>query len=392
MVIAKHVRILENQFHTRDWFDSDTCADSTEQSGGDKTNMIYSEDDKNSTASEEKESLSTGETLSAQQIEALTHYPPKSAPQAPVDNIDIVSNMQIERTTRYPLRNRKETLHYELSTALAAAISQEPTTVEEAKSCGESQKWMEAIQQELKSPHDHKTWTVERLPEGNKTLSTDLRKLRIDGSVSRFKPRLVVRGFLECRVENSYAPVVDFSTIRVMSTIAVHRKYYVHQMDVRTSFLHGELYENFYIRPATGLDLTLQRSEALRLQKALYGMRKARCLWFEKWSEVMKCQHFESLRSAQCVYRRKDLQVLLYIDRIIITGPLVDDIIKLKKKLEVLLYMKDLGELGRSFGIHFDQDSEGACLSQNSPTKDIIRRFDMQNCKRVRRPVYSRGR
>lgn len=67
------------------------------------------------------------------------------------------------------------------------------------------------------------------------------RKLTDKVNVVRHKARLVVRGVLQGDVGNIFYPVVDFTTIRSALAIAVQRRYFIHQMDIRTAFLHGDI-------------------------------------------------------------------------------------------------------------------------------------------------------
>lgn len=62
---------------------------------------------------------------------------------------------------------------------------------------------------------------------------------------------------MQGNVDFTYAPVVDFNTVRAALSIAVKRNYVVHQMDVRTAFLHREIDEDVYIQPPSGSGITL---------------------------------------------------------------------------------------------------------------------------------------
>lgn len=57
----------------------------------------------------------------------------------------------------------------------------------------------------------------------------------------KYKARLVVRGFLQGILEDTYAPVIDFTTVRVALASGVQKGYMIRHFDVRIVFLHGEL-------------------------------------------------------------------------------------------------------------------------------------------------------
>lgn len=144
------------------------------------------------------------------------------------------------------------------------------------------------------------------LPQDTKAIPTRLvfkKKRREDSTTERFKARLVVKGYLYGHVEGNYSPVVDFRTIRTALAVAAERHYHIHQMDVRTAFLHGEIDQELYVLPPPGLNLCKQ-GQSMKLKKGLYGLKQAPRLWNSKWKEVMNRIGFEALKSDECVFRR----------------------------------------------------------------------------------------
>nr|GFA50963.1 zinc finger, CCHC-type [Tanacetum cinerariifolium] len=89
------------------------------------------------------------------------------------------------------------------------------------------------------------------------------RKLKVDGTIEKFKARLVIQGFRQKSTLDyfeTYAPVVRISTIRLLIALASIHSLIIHQMDVKTSFLNGELDEKVYMN---------------QLIKSLYGLKHA---------------------------------------------------------------------------------------------------------------------
>lgn len=123
------------------------------------------------------------------------------------------------------------------------------------------------------------------VPEGVKTLKRRFvfkRKMNENSAVGRYKARLVVKGFMQGEVDHTYSPVVEFITIITALALAVHREYHVHQLCVRTAFLHGRIDEDVYVLPSEGCGITLTRGKALKLNKALYGQKQSPLLWYDK--------------------------------------------------------------------------------------------------------------
>lgn len=214
--------------------------------------------------------------------EAVTYTPPL------IDNIqDTVDSEQIEEILsqpRSPRRERRKPSYYDPgSTSVARAFSAveirkpDPTTVREAILQSDSEEWKAAIESELKSLKQHGTWEIVDTPERAKPLSTIfvfLCKYDEDGTVIRHKARLVVRSFLQGNVDQTFAPVVDFTTIRTCLVVAVKRGYYIDKIDIKTAFLHGEIERDVYIDCPEGISLCKQ-GQVLQLRKGLYGLKQA---------------------------------------------------------------------------------------------------------------------
>ncbi|GKE98909.1 zinc finger, CCHC-type containing protein [Tanacetum coccineum] len=97
------------------------------------------------------------------------------------------------------------------------------------------------------------TWVLAYLPPGCKPLSWKWifkRKLKVDGTIEKFKARLVIRGFrqkLRIKYFDTYALMVRISTIRLLIAMASIHNMIIPQMDVKTAFLNYELEEEVYM-------------------------------------------------------------------------------------------------------------------------------------------------
>lgn len=93
----------------------------------------------------------------------------------------------------------------------------------------------------------------------------------------------MVKGYFQGIVDNTYAPVVDFTAVRVALAIAVKEGMVIHQLDIRTDFLHGTIGGVVHVSPPPGLTevgVTLcSEGQTLRLQKELYGLKQAPKWW-----------------------------------------------------------------------------------------------------------------
>ncbi|GJV80977.1 zinc finger, CCHC-type containing protein, partial [Tanacetum coccineum] len=110
------------------------------------------------------------------------------------------------------------------------------------------------IDDEIGSTMENNTWVLSDLPPGCKPLGYKWifkRKMKVDGTIDKFKARLVIQGFRQKEgidYFDTYAPVARITIIRLLLAIAVIHNLVIHQMDVKTSFLNGDLDEEVYMK------------------------------------------------------------------------------------------------------------------------------------------------
>nr|GEU45027.1 zinc finger, CCHC-type [Tanacetum cinerariifolium] len=111
---------------------------------------------------------------------------------------------------------------------------------------------------EMDSIMGNNTWVLADVHPGCKPLGCKWifkRKLKVDGTIKKFKARLVIQGFRQkswIDYFDTYAPVTRISTIRLLITITSIHNLIIHQMDVNTSFLNGEMEEEVYMNQPKG--------------------------------------------------------------------------------------------------------------------------------------------
>jgi hypothetical protein len=81
------------------------------------------------------------------------------------------------------------------------------------------------------------------------------KKLRLDVTIEKYKPRLVAKEFTQKERDDffdTYSLVVQITTIRVLLALAASHGLHIHQMDVMMTFLYGELDEEIYMEQPDG--------------------------------------------------------------------------------------------------------------------------------------------
>jgi len=141
--------------------------------------------------------------------------------------------------------------------------------------------WKEVIESEINFILQNNTWKLVDLPLGTKHIGCKWifrRKYFLDGSIDKFKARLVAKGFTQKQnvdYFDTYAPVTRISSIRVLFTLASIHKLFIHQLNVKTVFLNGDLEEEIYMDQPEGCVVTGQENKLCKLIKSLYGLKQA---------------------------------------------------------------------------------------------------------------------
>jgi hypothetical protein len=164
----------------------------------------------------------------------------------------------------------------QLREELLTAMSNEPTTI---KGAMKSKAWHAAMLDKLGSIRENKTWSLVDLPRGHKAIGLKwVFKLKHDehGEVVKHKAQLVAKGYVQRQgidFDEVYAPVVRMESVRIMLILATHLNWSVHHIDVKSSFLNGDLGEEVYVsRPPPDLSLEIRSKKCTsctRLSMAL---------------------------------------------------------------------------------------------------------------------------
>ena len=125
--------------------------------------------------------------------------------------------------------------------------------MEEALNSEHRKEWKEAADSEYSFLIENKTWELMKLPKGRKAISCKWVfkvKYSNDGKIDRFKRCLVAKGYAQkydVDYDETFSPVVCFSSIQALLAFAVQNDMLIHQMDLVTAFLNGQLEKEIYM-------------------------------------------------------------------------------------------------------------------------------------------------
>lgn len=299
-----------------------------------------------------------------------------------------------ERNTRYPARNRKAPVRYHDAASLA--LEDDTLDYKTAMSGEEAHEWEEALANEIASIEGNNTWERADVPKERKALSTKVifkKKFNADGTVSRYKARLVVRGFEQkygVDFLETYAPVPDYDDIIAIIALFVSRGARIDMVDFVSAFLNGDVQEEVYITLPKEMDGT---GKTYKLLKSLYGLKQSPRNWFKKLGETLRSKGFKPLGTTCCTYVRytgeEQVVIIAYVDDIVIMSMNNEKVDEVKKELGILFPITDLGKLHQLLAVKFERSQDGRKfkLTQRAYTKRVLRRFGMENCTPVRTPM-----
>lgn len=244
----------------------------------------------------------------------------------------------------------------------------EPSTYEEAIRCKKSQTWINTMREETDSLLKNGTWILVKDPHTQKLISCKwIFKKKVEvGEVEniRFKARLVARGFTQVQGNDYtevFSPVVKHTSIRIVLALTAHFDWELHKLDVKTTFLHGDLEETIYMVQPRGFEKPGEEQKVCLLKKSLYGLKQSNRQWNIKFHEHMVAMGFERSSFDSCVYlKRKGEEImaylLLYVDHILLADSSKKELQLVKEDLKVKFDMKDLGEAKRILGMDIYRD------------------------------------
>ena len=166
----------------------------------------------------------------------------------------------------------------------------------------------------------------------------------------------------------------------------------IHQMDVKTAFLNGELDEEIYMEQPEGFIVPSQEKKVCRLVKSLYGLKQAPKQWHKKFDKTMLSQGFRINECDKCVYIKYTdkgyVIVCLYVDDMLILGN-NDEIIKATKSwLTSKFDMKDMGVADVILGIKISKSQDGLALTQDHYVNKILEKFNKNDPNIGKTPIY----
>ncbi|KAI3755705.1 hypothetical protein L1987_55511 [Smallanthus sonchifolius] len=214
------------------------------------------------------------------------------------------------------------------------------------------------------------------------------------GTIDKYKVRLVIKGYKQREgldYFDTYSPVTRITSIRLVLAIAAIRNLEVHQMDVKTAFLNGNLEEEIYMEQPEGFVAIGQEKKVCKLVKSLYGLKQAPKQWHQRFDHVMLDAGFKINECDICVYVKDTSNgyviLCLYVDDMLIAGSDEKIITSTKNMLKARFDMKDMGFADLILGVKITRTQNGLVLSQSHYVDKILEKFNSNDSNVARTPI-----
>ena len=259
----------------------------------------------------------------------------------------------------------------------------------------DADEWREAIDAEVKSIQKRGTFSaeVEKPPSGETVTAKFVFDTKIEnGKVTKYKARLMARGFSQkhgINYEQTFTLTMRLDALRVLLAIAAKKGWKVHQMDVVSAFLAGELKEKIFLKVPEPLKHIF--GKYVRILKSLYGLKQAARVWYLLLSSFFESIGFKSLPTDPSIMINKANGVIvgIHVDDMALTGGNEDAIADVKRKLQAKFEMKDLGEARKIVGIRVTRDlTKGTIfIDQTEYAAEIVKEFLNDDSKTYSTPM-----
>jgi len=279
------------------------------------------------------------------------------------------------------------------------SIDNDPVSFSEAMNSDNSDKWLDAMKDELKSMAQNCVWDLVELLKGCKRVGCKWvfnTKRECHGNIERYTARLVAKGFTqkdEIDYKETFSLVSKKDSFRIIMALVAHYDLELHQMDVKTAFLNGNLEEDVYMDQPVGFIKEGKEHMACKLKKSIYELKQASRQWYLKFNDTITSFGFKENIVDRCIYLKvsgsKFTFFILYVDDILFATNDLGLLSGTKKFLFNNFEMKDISVAYYVIGIEIFRDrSQGLLgLSQKTYINKVLKRFRMDKCSTSPVPI-----
>jgi hypothetical protein len=278
---------------------------------------------------------------------------------------------------------------------LAAGPVLEPSSYEEALASEHAVQWQQAMEEEIASLHANNTWELRQPPPGVRPIPVKwiyTIKRGAAGNIERFKARLVAKGFKQREgvdFDEVWAPVSRHSTLRALLATTAAQDLELHQLDIKTAFLNGELdpADDVYVQQPPGYQEG-GGSVACHLRKALYGLKQAPRSWHHRLKAELLAMGFVESQADPSLFISQQpdgsrAYILVYVDDLLVAARNLSIVTSIKAQIMSAFAARDLGEAQLFLGLTISRDRSQRTLKlcQQRATEELVSKHELGHAK-----------
>eukprot|EP01083_Nonionella_stella_P274358 931200_1 len=336
-------------------------------------------------------------------LESLPQRKPLASPLPPVRR----SSRQSKPTNRFTYTHDKQSRTHTIPEAsyvfdmmedqwaMAASKSQtnpDMFTYDQAMASEHRSEWIEAAKKEIDSLDKLGCWNEVPVHQATSKIIPGTWVLRIkrapDGSFKKFKARYCIRGDLQEGVFETFAPVTQFSSVRLFLAWSLMLDWNTCSIDFSNAFIQADLDEPAYIYLPRGFRSSIGQKSCLKLNKSIYGLSVAPRLWFQKILKTLLKLGLKQSKHDQCLLFRNDLFLVLFVDDIGLaysSQEVLNTFIQRLKDEGFTLTMEE--SFNEYLGVKYEKHADGSVsMTQDGLIQKIIEATGMQECNPNRVP------
>lgn len=273
--------------------------------------------------------------------------------------------------------------HAHLATALSPSYKQAIASTEQAE-------WKAAMRLELDNLIRMKVFELVPRPLKAKIISCRWhlkKKLKNDGTLDKFKARLVARGFTQREgldFDQTFAPSSRQESLKAFLSFVGYEDWEVTQLDVVAAFLYGFLDEIIYMSQPEGFEDAEHPDYVWKLNKSLYGLKQSARQWHLRFTGHLQRLGFtcSAADPSIYIYRENNIpmaSVLIHVDDTLLAAKTPELLTSLNRKLQSEFKMSSPGSVSEflSFDITRDRASRTFTISQASYVAALIKDFGL---------------
>jgi hypothetical protein len=134
--------------------------------------------------------------------------------------------------------------------------------------------------------------------------------------LDKYKARLVAKGYSQVEgidFGDIFSPVAKLTSIRFMVYVVFAFDFEVEQMDLKTTFLHGDLEEKIYMKKPERYAMKGKKELVCKMKKSMYGLKQSPRMWYKKFHTYMLGLGFTRSKEDHCVYFKLIGDHLIYL-------------------------------------------------------------------------------